>query len=84
MGYENDNAPEGTLASDEIVKVIKVEYKDGRVEHPYDEELRKKIVIGSDGKPRSPYWETRAFWASEKGMASVKKAIEEGKAFPAD
>jgi hypothetical protein len=75
MISENSTAPEGTKVSDEMVKVTKVEYTDGRIEHPYDEELRKKIVIGPDGKPRSPYWEARAWWNSPKGKKAIAKAL---------
>lgn len=84
MSFSNNKAPEGTACSNENTIVTRIEYKDGRVEHPWDDELRNKIVIGQDGKPRSPYLEARAFFNSDKGVAAIKKAIQEGKAFPAD
>jgi hypothetical protein len=80
----NETAPEGTACSSEVAIVTEVIYKDGRVEHPWDDKLRKQIVIGSDGKPRCPYLEAKSWWNSDKGLRAVRKAISEGKAFPAD
>jgi len=84
MSYQNDNAPEGTACSSEVAIVTEVIYKDGSIEHPWDDKLREQIVIGQDGKPRCPYLEAKSWWASEKGKRAIKKAIDEGKAFPAN
>ena len=84
MRYKNEQAPEDSLASKEVVIVTEVEHKDGSIERPWDEHLRKLVRVKEDGTTYCPFDLAKSFWNSPQGKNAVKRAIQEGKAFPAD